>query len=136
MSNTHRWASPVSPFSQFGPFSPFANGLLPFVSSLTNRLKTNCHLHDEQMVNRLRKITCASVYLLKQIYIYADIQYIYVYIYMCVCIYIYTYIYIYTHTYIYIVSANVPIYANSVCTQNVNMNSCTNTVYVIALNKG
>ncbi len=37
-------------------FSPFANGLLPFVSSSIHRQTTNLHLHDEQTVNRLRKI--------------------------------------------------------------------------------
>jgi hypothetical protein len=48
--------------SQFSPFNPFANGQLPFVSLSANGLATNFRLHDDQMVNRLRKIAWVSIF--------------------------------------------------------------------------
>jgi hypothetical protein len=48
---------------------------------------TNFRLHDEQMVNGLRKIVCASIFCLKwqHIYIYIDIE---IYKYIIISIYI------------------------------------------------
>jgi hypothetical protein len=65
-----------------------------------NEPTTNLHLHDEQMVNGLGKITWASVFCF-QFEAEADI-YIYIYIYIYVCMYVCTYIYVYVHVYVHI----------------------------------
>ncbi len=65
----HRWRRP------FSPFSPLITSVCFFVNNSTT---TNFRLHDEQIINGLRKIYRASIFCFKQqhvninIYIYAQ----------------------------------------------------------------